>query len=248
MLPGLSFPLTSVEEWQVAYDAWWEFYNTVPEIQKEFDDLHLLWPYPLDPYALVTTKKKVTKAADFKGMKIGGSGQLMELVTFNGGAKVHQAPPQSYMNMDKGVIDGGFLTYSMVMHYKLHEIADYFYENDFSSGTIVIIMNKDFYNKMPAEDKKLLAKVYAESAVYSAKGMLGDYVKGKKAAQEGGMNIIVPTQAEKEAWAKSYGPTYKKWAADCKALGVNNPEEILKKWLTIMKKYGVDRMYMMDNL
>jgi len=247
-LPGLSFPLTNVEEWQVAYDAWWEFYNTVPVVQKEFDDLHLLWPYPLDPYSLVTTKKKVKKASDFKGMKIGGAGQLMELVTYNGGAQVHQAPPQSYMNMDKGVIDGAFLTYAMILHYKIFEIADYFYENDFSSGTIVILMNKDFYNKMPAEDKKLLAKVYAESAAYSSKGMLGDWVKGKKAAQAGGMNIIPATTAEKDAWAKSYAPTYKKWAADCRALGVKNPEGILKTWLTIMKKYGLDRMHMMENL
>lgn len=246
MLPGISFPLTSVEEWQTAYEAWWEFYNTIPEIQNEYKDIHLLWPYPLDPYALVTTKKEVRKAEDFKGMKIGGVGQLMEIVTHNGGATVHQAPPQSYMNMDKGVIDGAFLTYSMVMHYKLPEICDYFYENDFASGTIVILMNKDFYNKMPEEDKKLLAKVYAESAAYSAKGMVGDYIKGKKVAQDGGMNIIVPTQAEKDAWAKSYGPTYKKWVADCKALGVKNPEGILEAWLKISKKYGVDRMQMMD--
>ena len=248
MLPGFAFPLTTVEEWQTSYDAWWEFYNTVPQIKDEFKDLHLLWPFPLDPYNLVTTKKIVRKGADFKGMKIGGLGQLMEVVTSNGGAKVHQAPPQSYMNMDKGVIEGAFLTYSMVMHYKLYEIADYFYENDFCSGTIVMIMNKDFYNSMPKEDQKLLAEVYAESATYSSKGMIKDFVEGKKEAKEAGMNIIVPTQAEKDAWNKSYAPVHKKWVEDCKALGVKDPEGIMEAYLKIMKKYGQDRMHLLDNI
>ena len=42
-------------------------------------------------------------------MKIGGMGQLMEIVSSHGGAEVQEAPPQAYMNVDKRVIEGYLL-------------------------------------------------------------------------------------------------------------------------------------------
>ena len=245
-LPTLAFPLTSVEDFKVAFDAWWEIYNNVPQIRNEFKEVHLVWPYPLDPYNFVSKKKPVKKAADFKGMKVAGFGGLVDIVVTNGGANVHQAPPQTYMNMDKGVINGAFLTYPMVMHYKIWEIADYFYHHDFGSGTIVVIMNNDFYNSMPKEDQKLLAEVYSEAALVSAKGMLTDVVKGEQLARKNGMNIVEPTEAEKIAWTKDSTPAFKNWAANCKKLGVKDPEGILETYLKIMKKYGQDRMDRME--
>jgi hypothetical protein len=62
------------------------------------------------------------------------------------------------------------------------------------------------------------------------------------------MNIIEPTKAEKDAWAKSFKPVYKKWVTDCKALGVKDPEGVMEAYLKIMKKYGQDRMHMIENV
>ena len=43
-------------------------------------------------------------------------------------------------------------------------------------------------------------------------------------------------------------PVHKKWVEDCKALGVKDPEGIMEAYLKIMKKYGQDRMYLLDNI
>ncbi len=145
-LPALGMPEDTPKMYHAGTNAFWEFYNTTPEIQNEFKDVTLLLPMVLDPYKLVSKKTQIKSAADFKGLKVGGTGEKMEMVTSNGGAAVQQIPPESYLNMDKGVTDATFITFAQVYDYKIAEIANWFLDEPFGCGNAIIIMNTAFYN------------------------------------------------------------------------------------------------------
>jgi TRAP-type transport system periplasmic protein len=238
-LPTLGFSGDSVETYKKAYQAAWDLYNGVPEIANEYKDVHVLWRYPVDPFNLVTKNKEVHQAADFKGMKIGGSGHTMEMVTANGGAKIQQVPPESYLNLDKGVTDGALVTFSQIMAYKLGEICNYFYAQNYGSGQLLILMNKGFWEAMPADDQKLLSQVWEESTVVSAEGAIADVIAGKKYVQGLGKKITEPTAEEKAAWTETASVSFTKWKADCISQGANAEavDKVLTQWKALLAKY-----------
>jgi TRAP-type C4-dicarboxylate transport system substrate-binding protein len=231
--------MSSLEKAQLAYQAQWEWINTVPEVKAEYKDFKLLWPFQLDSYRLFIRMggKKVHKAEDFNGQKVGGSGVKMELVTANGGASVHVIPPQSYMNYEKGIIDSGFFTFSQVWDYKLCEVCDYFYAQDFGGGCIIVTMNWNAWNAMSPEDQKIMEDSWADATVECVNGSLEDDTLGKQYIKDSGMEITYPTPEEITAWEEDNYPAVDKWMNDARAAGIADPYSFLKKWKDIRAKY-----------
>jgi TRAP-type C4-dicarboxylate transport system substrate-binding protein len=238
-LPTLGFYPKTVADYSVTYDAAWEFINNNPEIQNEFKDYKLLFPFVLDPYNLVSKSKAIHSAADFKGLKVGGSGGKQEIVSGNGGAAVQQVPPQTYDNLQKGVIDAAFVTFSQVGDYHLYDLCNYYYTQDFGGGFIIMLMNWDAWNAMSSKDQKTLMQTWVDASKESAQGSLDSIAEGKKATLAAGKTITDPTDAEKAAWITASAPAFKKWSNDAIALGISSAtvDKILANWTNIQKKY-----------
>jgi TRAP-type C4-dicarboxylate transport system substrate-binding protein len=240
-IPTLGFALgNNVKEYQDALAAWWEFYNAVPEIKAEnnagFVPVHF---QVLDAYNLVSKKKEIHSAKDFAGLKVGGSGAKMDIVTESGGAKVQMIPPDSYQLLDKGVVEAGFLTFAQVYDYKITELCSYFYSMDFGCGQHIIMMNKDAWNGMPPADQKILMQTFLDSAVMSSQGSMDQIVGGKKMILDAKYKITDPTPDERKAWEDAAGPAIASWMKDAKGVGL--PQELLDKtlatWKQIRAKY-----------
>jgi TRAP-type C4-dicarboxylate transport system substrate-binding protein len=238
-LPSLGFPQNSVKMYVASNDAFKELINTTPEVKNEFKDITLLQPIILGPYRLVAKKAEVKSAADFKGLKIGGSGGRMEIVTSNGGAKVQEIPPDSYLDMDKGVTDGAFLTWSQVNDYHIADIASFYLNYNFGNGSGLILMNTDFYNSMGAADQKILADTWAQAQEVSAQGSLNGNLLGIDVINKAGKSIYTPTAAEEAAWDTASGVTVNLWRSDAKKMGATDDllDTVLAKWKTIRAKY-----------
>jgi C4-dicarboxylate-binding protein DctP len=238
-LPSLGMPEDTPKMWHAGTNAFWEFFNTTPEIKNEFKDVTLLLPLELDPYKLVSKKTPIKSAADFKGLKVGGTGPKMFIVTANGGASVQQIPPDSYLNMDKGVTDAAFITWSQVYDYKISEIANYYLEQEFGSGLGIIIMNSAFFNAMGAADQKILMDTWTQALDVSAQGAIDDNVSGVKAITAAGKSITVPTADQVTAWDKAAQPAIQSWRNDAKSMGATDAalDPIFKKWSDLVTKY-----------
>ena len=76
-------------------------------IQDEFKDVKVLLFYTSEPYTLITRNKPVKSIEDIKGMKIRMTGgpptDMMKLL---GGVPMLIPMPDSYISLQKGVIDG----------------------------------------------------------------------------------------------------------------------------------------------
>src|SRR4030042_1483700 len=95
-LPALGFPHTADGIKQGA-KAWWEMYDSMPEIRDEFKDYHLIWTVLPAPQVLVSKKKEIRLPTDLKGLRIGSGGPAQRtLAEACGGVAVQQVPPDSF--------------------------------------------------------------------------------------------------------------------------------------------------------
>ena len=239
-LPTLGFYAKTADDSVNTYKAAMEFCTTIPEIQNEFKNYKLLSAMCLDPYNLISKKTEIHSAADFKGLKVGGSGGKMELVSSNGGAAVQQVPPNTYDNLQKGIIEAAFVNFSQVGDYHLYDLCDYYYTQDFGGGFMVILMNWNTWNALSAQDQEILMKTWEDARKVSGQGSLDSIAAGKEATIKAGKKITEPTATEKAAWITGSAPAFAKWRKDSIALGATDAilDKMLKDWQTIHDKYA----------
>jgi TRAP-type C4-dicarboxylate transport system substrate-binding protein len=214
-----------------------EMYGKFPQLQAEWKGVKLLGYHQLYPYILASRKKEVYLPEHFKGMKVGGTGAKMKLVSNAGGADVNQVPPDAYMNLDKGVADACFISWGQSWDYHLSEVARYFYDFSFSGGGFGIIMNLDAWNAMSGDDQKIFMEVLTRALEMGEDATYGDEEKGMKAAKDSGAIVRKPTDTEVAAWRKAAAPIIGQWIADAKKLGAKDPEAILDEWQRLLQAH-----------
>ncbi len=236
LLPTLDFPST-LKGRTAATKAFMEIYQKFPQIQREYGGVKLFGYHHQYPYILASKKKEVFLPQHFKGLKIGGTGTKMLLVSSNGGADVHQVPPDAYMNMDKGVVDASFASWSQIELYKIAEAAKYFYDFGFGAGAFAMIMNLNTWNGMSPEDQKTFMELWLQAFDMANKNMWVEIERGMKTAADKGAKIRKPTETEITAWRKAAAPVMEKWIADAKKAGAKDPEAVLAEWQRLLQAY-----------
>jgi TRAP-type C4-dicarboxylate transport system substrate-binding protein len=238
-LPTLGFQLNDMDTRAAADAATLDFIKNTPEVNAEYQDFQLLWPFQLDAYYLVSKMKEIHQASDFKGMKVGGSGAKMEIVSANGGAAVQMGPPDAYLNLDKGTAEAAFLTISQVRDYKITEICDYFYSQDFGNGLIMMMMNNAAWADLGPADQQIMTSTWKDAAVESNKGSYKGMLAGYNFIEENGKVVIAPTAAESAAWTEAASPTFDTWKEDAMKLGATAEtcNKVLAKWTEMRDSY-----------
>jgi TRAP-type C4-dicarboxylate transport system substrate-binding protein len=243
-LPSLSFHRNGVsyEEYEASAKAWDELLKN-PVVAAEFEPYKLIQPIEIDPSMLVTKSKSVIVPEDMRGLKVGNTGgALTDYLNTYGAASVNQIPPQSYMNLDKGVTDASLNTWAQIGPYKLYEIVDYVNTTTFQAGALLIMANWDFWNSMPAADQDLFMKVWNEGLDICYKGMVADNVKGLADAKAlSNIKIINPSEAQAARWDTAAEVAFETWAENGESLGVEDPSAIIDLWRSLRDKYTTQK-------
>jgi TRAP-type C4-dicarboxylate transport system substrate-binding protein len=241
-LPTLSFHQkgVTVEDYLASFKAVLELYE-IPEVKAEYNDYHLIAPFEIDPTYLITRDKLVRVPDDLKGLLVGGAaGSMSDLIKAKGAASVSQIPPQAYMNMDKGVTTGAFMTYAMIGPYKMFEIADYILTQTFTAGSLIVLANPAWYNSLPPADRDIFNTTWEDAKIVCAQGMYDENVHSKAAIEASGITITHPTIAESLLWteaAEKYA--FATWKKDAQNLGASAAlaDKVLTTWQALLKKY-----------
>ncbi len=237
-LPFFGFNIKDVDTAIAGKNAAIEFLN-IPEVKAEWKDIELVTTSELDANILITRKKEVRVPADFQGLKIGGSGYVMEIVNTNGGATVTQMPPDMYMNLDKGVVNGAVTGYGMIHDYHIPDIVEYYLDVDLGSGMFPTIINKEFYAAMSDQDKAIFKKMVDEFVVMGAETSIKSRDAGIADIKAAGKTVSPVTAAELAEWKKAAVVAKQKWISDCVKAGVSEAtcEKVYAEWEKIYQKY-----------
>jgi len=160
-------------------------------LDAEHKGVRVLLLFTHQPGQIHTTKKPVTALADLKGMRIRFPIPMVrDFLTAIGATPVGVTPTELLEQLQKGTIDGAMQDYGGAgIAFKLggtvrHTTEIYAYVTSFG-----LAMNPDFYNRLPADLKKLVDET--TTGVASEVGRAWDAIDGpgKKALADGGMAV-----------------------------------------------------------
>ena len=165
---------------------------------KEFDGVKILWMNTSTPSAISTSKKPVRTMEDLKGLSIRAPGLAGEVIKALGGTPAPTPMSEVYDAISKGVLDGEASNFETLKTFKFADVVKY--ETSVWQITnpypFYLIMNKNSYDKLPADVKTIFDDLVGE---YKERSHLlwnaVDFV-GRAYGVEKGVEFIEPSAAE----------------------------------------------------
>ncbi|MBB3105529.1 TRAP-type C4-dicarboxylate transport system substrate-binding protein [Psychrobacter luti] len=149
-LPGISN--TAEQQTCILY----ELYNN-GAINSEYEDTHLLSLMGSGQGALHTADKPIRTPADMKGLRIRQPSVVAShVIDTIGAAPVGMPASDTYTSLQRGVIDGLAFTWQPIQAFRLDELLNHHTNIPFYNSTFVVTMNKDKYNSLPDDLKKVI--------------------------------------------------------------------------------------------
>jgi len=130
-------------------------------LQKELAPYHVLLVHA-QAGTLFMTKTPVNKVEDFKGLKLRTPSRTNAwILEALGGTPLQVALPELAPMLSKGTVSGSLLTYEIAPAVKMQDLVDYFTTLDgpqprMSTTVFMFMMNKQKYNSLPADLKKVI--------------------------------------------------------------------------------------------
>jgi TRAP-type C4-dicarboxylate transport system substrate-binding protein len=210
-------------------------------IQAEYKDVHVLQLWTSIPYFLITTKKQVKTMEDIKGLKIRVTGgPPTEQMKALGAVPTPMPMPDTYLAMDKGVIDGMGAPWEAIHGFRLYEVAKYYTMVPLSAVYFSMSMNKQKWESLPKDIQQAITSVSGlEAAKFWGRNFFDTAEQGVMERVKAGnhqMVKYVPPPAELERWQKTAGePLWKDWVKRMEAKGRPDAQKVLDETLRLLK-------------
>ncbi len=207
----------------------------------EFKDVQLLTVHTHGP-GLFHTKQPVTGLESLRGMKIrGGTRIVNNMLTKLGATPVGMPVPAVTEALSKGVLDGTTIPWEVGPSLKVQELVKH--HTTFAGGnglyvtTFALSMNKNAYNKLPADLKKVIDNNSGiETAAFFGKAMdEGDKV-GRDLATKAGNKVTELELAEVQRWRRTASTVESDWIKEVGAKGIDGAR-LVSEARALMSKY-----------
>lgn len=161
-------------------------------------------PYPEGFGGVATKKKYATNNADASSLKVRSQPifPLPQTIKAMGFQPVPIDWAEVYTSIQTGVVDGDSSNVIFWDYEYFRDQLDYFVQSSHNFSAYAMVMNSASWEKLSADDKKIVEDAANEVIAKQFADAKKEDDKWIKAAQEGGIEYIVPTSAEKLEWVK----------------------------------------------
>jgi TRAP-type C4-dicarboxylate transport system substrate-binding protein len=218
---ALDLPLGFPNAWvanHVANDFFREFKP------KEWDKIHMLSMHTSPVNVVLTSTKPVNKIEDLRGMTLRGQGFIADVVSALGATPRAIPMAEAYEAMQKRVFQGLMIPMETLRAFRLAEVSKYITEC-WPIGqvyTFYLIMNKDAWNKLPPNIKKIFNEYPFEEKLATLWNDLD--IDGKKLATVTGLEFIQLSSGEIMKWGKAVEPVLDDYVKKMVASGYDKKE------------------------
>jgi C4-dicarboxylate-binding protein DctP len=160
----------------------------------------------------MTANKPMHKPADFRGLKM----RIQSSKVLDAQFRALGANPQVlafsevYQAMQTGVVDGNENTPSNIYTQKMHEVQKHMTISNHGYIGYAVIVNKNFWDKLPADIRKQLDGAMVEATKYANDIAQEENDKAVAAIKAAGTTTVYTlTPAERDEWRKAMAPVYK---------------------------------------
>lgn len=133
---------------------------------KEFEKVKLLTLFTCPPANLMTSKP-VKALKDLKGMEIRVSGTSVDVLKNLGGSPIAMPQSDTPEALQKGVVKGNFSSMEVLKDFNYAAYTPYVTLVNLQVVSFAVVMNKDKWNALPADVKKILDDMRREQAEWT---------------------------------------------------------------------------------
>lgn len=183
------------------YKIFTDVVKQFPEIEQEYKGLKVMSWSSGTQYDLFS-RKPVRKLAEVKGMRIKTLGEIVNVLKDLGVEGMASPMSEVYLSMQKGILDGAFVTYSTLQTLRFAEVGKYYtILNLYRAHTGSRVMSLNTWNKLPPDIQKVFQDNIAWFSQDADKDVMQDDLDGKEFGQKNGVEFI---NLPKEDLAKFY--------------------------------------------
>jgi TRAP-type C4-dicarboxylate transport system substrate-binding protein len=235
----LPFMVTTAEATSLAFQDYYE-----KHLKDELKDYHVLAVHTHGPGILHTIASKPIKSlADMQGLKLRGTSKVVnQMLEAMGASPIGMPVTAVPESLSKSVIDGTVVPWEVTPSIKIAELApnhtQFSGKTGLYTGTFFFAMNKDSYDAMPDDLKKIIdANSGKELARLFGQAMDAGDKRGLELANKAGNTTITLDEAETAKWKAQGEAVTKKWVADMDAKGLNGTG-LYKDALDLIAQYS----------
>ncbi|HHT46339.1 MAG TPA: TRAP transporter substrate-binding protein DctP [Firmicutes bacterium] len=134
-----------------AAGIWTESFKNMPELQKELEDVHVLFLSSTAPLIIGTSKKEISKMEDLKGLVMRFPPGLEPLAKAWGASPVNMPIGDIYIGLEKGTMNGFFGGEEMLETMRLAELTEYVTDVSMVYGFNWTGMNLKVWESLPPD-------------------------------------------------------------------------------------------------
>lgn len=180
-------------------------------------------------FKIMSANKPLRMPEDFRGqkMRIQSSKVLEAQFRALGATPQVMAFSEVYQGMQTGVVDGSENTPSNMFTQKHHEVQKYATLSDHGYIGYAVIVNKKFWDGLPADIRGSLEKAMAEATAFTNENAQKENDQALAEMKKSGkIEFIALTPEQKAAWRKALDPVYSDMAS---RVGKDVIDEFLKE-------------------
>lgn len=236
-LPGYTpgrFPITQIIEAPFAFgdavegtEVAWELWETFPEFQEEYGDVHVLAIWAMDTGDFFTREDPVETLEDVEGLTIRSPAPLQgEALEAMGASAVGMPAPEIYDSVERGVIDGYFLANSATRVFDLGPTTAYRTACNCYTGAFVLAMNQGRWDQLSAAQQEAIESLTGKDLalqVAAEHQAAADEVEAEY-WPEHDVETIELSDEEFDRWREAVQPVFDGWIEEREAEGVPGQE------------------------
>jgi TRAP-type transport system periplasmic protein len=193
---------------------------------KEWDKVHVINLLCVGPAIPLSLKKPVKTMEDLRGMKVRSVGRQADMVKALGATPVAMDPADMYEALRRAVLDGVVGPAEMLQGWKLADLIKYVtVPKGFGNAPLFyIVMNKEKWDKLPADLQKTFDTVSMEFREKYAVGGQELDIEGIAALKKNGGQVISLEDAEAKRWEQAVAPVVAGYKKELVGLGFSQAD------------------------
>jgi TRAP-type C4-dicarboxylate transport system substrate-binding protein len=183
-----------------------------------------------------TLSKPVNNLEELKGMKVRGTGRIGDIVKALGAVPMPIEIVDTYEALRRGVVEGNMGPLEQLKGFKIGEVEKYATAS-WKVGSVFafyVVMNKNKWNRLPADAKKIITDYTKEFIERWAAEWNNIDIEGREYFNKQGGKIIPISDAESAKWVKAAEPVIGDFKKDMISKGYKAAE--VDSWISFIKE------------
>lgn len=235
-------PIPNADPW-VGMKAIDQIMRTNPQVKDNLAKQNLVYigTYTTSAVQVGCKGKSIKTLDDLKGLKVRGVGAYGKVFTDLGATSVNMSVYEAYQGLETGLIDCTQTYPYLVKALKFDEVFDSYTELDWGQiGALGIMMNKDSFDALSAEDQKAIMTAGEGLADEFGRILTAANEESVQILKDKGKEVMAISDADRQTLIEASEPYIAEWISRADAAGLDG-SALVDEYKALIVNYAKQR-------